>query len=405
MALKPNLTISIFLGMILGIISGMVLPEVSQNFQLFSDIFLRLIKMIIVPLVFSTLVPGIAKLGNISSIGRIGIKTLVYFYGATIISLCLGLILVNYFEPGKMLSIQLPENGVDLGFNNHRIDFKSFIYKIFPVSIVDTMAKNEILPLIIFSIFLGLSLGEIKEKGEPIIKVLDSLADAMFKITSYVMYLSPFAVFGALSAVIGKQGLSILSGYFYLISVFYGGLVFFAVFVLGGVCYLFKINYLRLIKTMREPLILAFTTATSESAFPKTMEILEKLGCNKKIISFVLPMGYSFNLDASMIYMTFASIFIAQAYGIEISTSQQITLVLMLLLSSKGIAGVPRASLVVVAGVLSTFQIPAEGLLLLLGIDHILDMGRSAVNLLGNAVATCVINKWENPNYLIPKEE
>ena len=257
------------------------------------------------------------------------------------------------------------------------------------------MAKNEILPLVIFSLFFGLALGSVGEKGKPILKALESLAEVMFKVTSFVMNFAPFAVFGALAAIIGKEGLGVLSGYLYLISCFYGGLIFFGTVVLGSICYFAKVPYLKLAKAMKEPVLLAFSTATSESAFPKTMVVLEKFGCPSKIVSFVLPMGYSFNLDASMMYMTFASIFIAQAYGIQIGLDQQFTMVLMLLLASKGIAGVPRASLVVVAGLLGSFNIPVEGLLLLLGIDHILDMGRSAINLFGNAVATCVISKWE----------
>lgn len=392
---KINLTVQIFLGMGLGIAFGYFLPNIAPNFQLLSDIFLRLIKMIIAPLVFSTLVIGIAKLGDVKAVGRIGFKTLGYFYIATIISLTLGLVLVNFFEPGKMMQLTLPQTGVDLAIKTEGTDFKSFIYRSFPTSVVDSMAKNEILPLVIFSLFFGLALGAVGEKGKPIFRALESLAEVMFKITSYVMNFAPFAVFGALAAIIGKQGLGILSGYLYLITCFYGGLIFFSVVILGAICYLAKVPYLRLLKAMKEPILLAFSTATSESAFPKTMVTLEKFGCPNKIVSFVLPMGYSFNLDASMMYMTFASIFIAQAYGIVIGLDQQLTMVLMLLLASKGIAGVPRASLVVVAGLLGSFNIPVEGLMLLLGIDHILDMGRSAVNLFGNAVATCVISRWE----------
>jgi Na+/H+-dicarboxylate symporter len=391
----PNLTTQIFIGMALGIGVGYFMPDIAANFQLLSDIFLKLIKMIIAPLVFATLVVGIAKLGDIKAVGRIGFKTLGYFYLATIISLTLGLLLVNFFEPGKMMHLTLPETGADIGIKIERPDFKSFISRAFPTSVVDSMAKNEILPLVIFSLFFGLALGSIGEKGKPILKALESLAEVMFKVTSYVMNFAPLAVFGALAAIIGKQGLSVLSAYLYLISCFYGGLIFFALVILGTICYFTKVPYFSLIKVMKEPVLLAFSTATSESAFPKTMVTLEKFGCPPKIVSFVLPMGYSFNLDASMMYMTFASIFIAQAYGIQIRLDQQFTMVLMLLLASKGIAGVPRASLVVVAGILGSFNIPVEGLLLLLGIDHILDMGRSAVNLFGNAVATCVISRWE----------
>jgi Na+/H+-dicarboxylate symporter len=393
---KINLTAQIFIAMILGISVGHFFPEISAHLKILSDIFLRLIKMIIAPLVFATLVVGIAKLGNAKAVGRIGAKTLGYFYFATLLSLSLGLILVNLLQPGKQMHLTLPTLGTETGLTSTSGgDFVSFLQRAFPTSIIDSMAKNDILPIIIFSIFFGLAVGAVGQKGEIIVKGLDSLAEIMFKVTNFVMKFAPFGVFGALAANIGKQGLGILSGYLYLIVCYYGGLIFFSVVVLGLICYSQKIRFFALLKAIKEPALIAFSTATSESAFPKLVEALEKFGCSPKITGFVLPLGYSFNLDGSMMNMTFATLFIAQAYGIELGFQQQVSMMLILMLASKGVAGVPRASLIVVASMLSTFHIPGEGLLLLLGIDQILDMGRSCTNVIGNAVATTVVSKWE----------
>lgn len=381
--------------MALGIAAGHFLPEYSTNLKILSDIFLRLIKMIIAPLVFATLVVGIAKLGDFKSVGRIGIKTLAYFYFATILSLSLGLILVNIFKPGLWMQLSLPATGAETGVATSGGTFSDFVLRIFPTSFIDSMAKNEILPILVFSIFFGVALTAIGEKGKPILNLLDSLSEVMFKVTAYVMHFAPIGVFGALAAIIAKQGLGILSGYMYLIACYYFGLLFFCFVILGLICFILKIDFIGLFKAVKEPGLIAFSTATSESAFPKLVVALEKFGCPPKIVGFVLPLGYSFNLDGSMMNMTFATMFIAQAYGMNISIEQQITMMLILLVASKGVAGVPRASLVVVASMLSTFNIPAEGLLLLLGIDQILDMGRSATNVFGNAVATCVVSKWE----------
>jgi Na+/H+-dicarboxylate symporter len=393
--MKINLTTQIFIAMVLGILVGYFFPATAVDFKILSDIFLRLIKMIIAPLVFSTLVVGIAKLGDFKTVGRIGIKTLLYFYFATIISLALGLILVNIFKPGLMMQLSLPETGTETGVTTSPGSFSDFVYRMFPTSFIDSMAKNDILPILIFSVFFGVALSAIAEKGKPVVTLLEAVAETMFKVTSYVMYFAPIGVFGALAANIGKQGVGILSGYLYLIVCYYGGLLFFCFVVLALICYAVKINFLKLFKEVKEPALIAFSTATSESAFPKLVIALERFGCPPKIVGFVLPLGYSFNLDGSMMNMTFATMFIAQAYGMNISIQQQITMMLILLIASKGVAGVPRASLVVVASMLSTFNIPGEGLLLLLGIDQILDMGRSATNVIGNAVATCVVSKWE----------
>ena len=391
----PSVTSQIFLGMLLGVAVGHFLPDFSPHLQILSDIFLRLIKMIIAPLIFTTLVVGIAKVGDFKAVGRIGLKTILYFQFATALALILGLVLVNLFEPGKMMTLTLPEAGADAGVQAKALNIKDFISHIFPTSVIKSMAENEILPIVVFSLFFGIATAAIGDLGKPVVKAIDAMAHVMLKVTTYVMKFAPFGVFGALAAVVAKQGIGILSGYVYLIGCFFFGLLFFVFVILGLICLVLRIKFFKLLARLREPIILAFSTASSESAFPKTIISLERFGCSNRIVSFVLPLGYSFNLDGSIMYMTFATVFIAQAYGIDLSIQQEITMMLMLLVTSKGMAGVPRASLVVIAGTLATFNIPTEGLLLLLGIDQILDMGRSATNVVGNAVATCVVSKWE----------
>ncbi len=403
--MKINLTTRIFIGMLLGILTGYLYREFNpepelfnkfaENIQILSDIFLRLIKMIIAPLVFSTLVYGVAKVGDFKSVGRIGIKTILYFQFATLLALALGLILVNIFEPGHVMKLPLPAVDASSGITTKAPALKEFITHVIPKSVVEAMANNEILPIVIFSLFFGVAAASLGDRAKTVVKGMDAVGHIMFKVTNYVMQFAPFGVFGAIAAVVAKQGLSIIGGYLYLIACFYFGLMFFGLVILGIICFVLKIPFLSLLKHIREPMLLAFSTASSESAFPKTVEALEKYGCSSRIISFVLPLGYSFNLDGSIMYMTFATVFIAQAYGIDLSIQQEITMMLMLLVTSKGMAGVPRASLVVIAGMLTAFNIPEAGLLLLLGIDQLLDMGRSATNVIGNAVATAVVSKWE----------
>ncbi|MFD2934439.1 dicarboxylate/amino acid:cation symporter [Spirosoma flavum] len=397
----PNLTTRIFLGMVLGIAIGYFFPATTSGFSgtdlnILSKIFLRLIKMIIGPLVFATLVVGIAKLGDFGTVGRIGLKTLAYFYFATILSLIVGLLVVNILKPGEVMSIErLPAKGTDVGVTVQKLSLENFFTHIVPTSFVDALATNEILQIVVFSIFFGIAVGAIGAQGKIIIKALDALSHVMFKVTSYVMAFAPFGVLGAIAAIVAQQGLGILSGYLYLILCFFGGLLFFIFAVLGTICLVVGIPYFALLKEVRSAIILSFSTASSESSFPQTIEALRRFGCSERIISFVLPLGYSFNLDGSMLYMTFATAFIAQAYHVPLSIEQQITMMLTLMITSKGIAGVPRASLVVIAGTMSLFNLPIEGLALLLGIDQVLDMGRSATSVMGNAVATCVISKWE----------
>ncbi|WP_255156138.1 dicarboxylate/amino acid:cation symporter [Ferruginibacter sp. HRS2-29] len=364
-------------------------------FSLMADIFLRLIKMIVAPLVFTTLVVGVAKLGDIKAVGRIGGKTLLWFISASLMSLLLGMILVNFFEPGKAMHLPLPESSVNLGIDKAALTVKDFFYHVFPASFVDAMAKNEILQIVVFAIFFGVAAAALGKVADPVVKALDAVAHIILKVTGYVMNFAPVAVFGAMTAIIAKQGLGILKTYSIFIGEFYFGLaILWTVLILAGGLFIGK-RILTLIKRIKEPALIAFSTSSSEAAFPKTMTELERFGCKNKIVSFVLPLGYSFNLDGSMMYMTFASLFIAQSYGIHLDIGTQISMLLILMLTSKGIAGVPRASLVVIAGTLATFNIPEAGLALLLGIDPLLDMGRSATNVVGNSIATAVVSKWE----------
>jgi len=364
-------------------------------YQTLTTIFLRLIKMIIAPLVLCILIVGIAKLGDLKQVGRIGGKALAWFIFASLISLFLGMLLVNVFHPGKLIHMELPAKGAETGIKASAINAKDFITHIFPENIFDALAKNEILQIVIFAILFGVALAAMGEKGKNLVNALDTASHVMLKITSYVMYVAPFAVFGAMAAAVAVLGIGVLNKFAIYILTFYASLsllwcilLFFAFFAVGKRV----VSFLRL---FRQPIILAFSTSSSEAAMPKTIEELNRFGCPENITGFVLPLGYSFNLDGSMMYMTFASISIGHIYGIDLTLQQQISMLLMLMVTSKGIAGVPRASLVVITAMLANFGIPTEGILLFIGIDQILDMGRSATNVVGNAVATVVVSHWE----------
>ncbi|MBS0026601.1 dicarboxylate/amino acid:cation symporter [Chitinophaga sp. 22321] len=409
------LTLYIFIAMLIGIGTGYAVfliygnqvppppagtkdtPQIfADNISILTDIFLRLVKMIIAPLVFSTLVVGVAKLGDIKAVGRIGGKTMLWFISATFVSLFLGLVLVNLMKPGLSLQLPLPDEHASSGIAKADMTLKGFFQHVVPDSVVNAMAHNEILQIVVFAIFFGVAAASIGEKAYPVVKFLDSVAHIMLKVTGFVMNFAPFAVFGAMAGIIAVKGPVVLVTYGKFIVQFYIGLLsLWVVIAFVGWLILGKPVF-RLLGVIKDPLLLAFGTASSEAAYPRTMEELEKFGCDSRIVSFVLPLGYSFNLDGSMMYMTFASLFIAQAYGMHLSIDQQITMLLVLMITSKGIAGVPRASLVVIAGTLSMFHIPEAGLILLLGVDHLLDMGRSATNVIGNAMATAVVSKWEN---------
>jgi Na+/H+-dicarboxylate symporter len=367
----------------------------AEYLSLISTMFLRLIKMIIAPLVFATLVVGIARMGDATEVGRIGIKALGWFIIASVISLSLGLVLVNIFRPGDAMLAQVPAATAASGISTSSLTLKDFVSHLIPTSIVDGMAKNEILQIVIFSLFFGTAAAAVGDRAKVMVEAIDGVAHVMLKVTGYVMNFAPIAVFAAVTAMIAKNGLGVLQTYGVFMAEFYFGIVLlWLVLIFLGFLFL-KARIFDLIKELREPTLLAFSTASSEAAYPKTLEGLERFGVKNRIASFVLPIGYSFNLDGSMMYCTFAAVFIAQAYGIELSIGTQLTMMLVLMLTSKGMAGVPRASLVVIAATLNQFNIPEAGLLLLLGIDHFLDMARSATNVIGNGVATAVVAKWE----------
>lgn len=402
---RSRLTLYILGGLVLGLIVGLVMNQSIDDparleaaadwFTIVTDIFLRLIRMIIAPLVFATLVAGIAHMGDTAALGRIGARTLGWFIGASFLSLTLGLLLVNLLKPGASLGLPLPAADETAGLNKSGFNLHDLLTHVFPTSIVDAMARNEILQIVVFSVFVGVALTAIGERGKPIVSIIDALASVMLKVTDYVMRFAPLAVFAAVAHALAVNGVGVLVTYAKFVGSFYFGLV-----LLWAVLFLLATMVLKsrarsLFGFLREPVMLAFSTASSEAAYPRTLEALDAFGVPRRIASFVLPLGYSFNLDGSMLYMTFATLFIAQAYGIEISAGQQILMVLTLMITSKGIAGVPRASLVVIAAVMGQFGIPEAGLLLILAVDHFLDMGRSATNVIGNAVATSVVARWE----------
>jgi len=367
----------------------------AHDISIVTEIFLRLIKMLIAPLVMSTLIVGVARVGDIRAVGRIGVKALAWFLAASLVSLCLGLVLVNIFQPGMHLHLPLPEKSSSEAITTSALDFRNFLTHIFPTSIGDAITHNEILQIVVFSLFFGVAAAAIGEKARPVVHFFEVVADIMLKMTGYVIALAPVAVFTSLAATVAENGTDIIWVFGKLIVEFYLGIGLLWLIILLAGALIMKHRIFSLVKSVAEPVMLAFSTASSEAAFPLLMERLQRIGCPSRIVSFVLPVGYSFNLDGSMMYMTFATMFIAQSYGIALGVEKQIVILLVLMVMSKGIAGVPRAALVVVAASLTMFHLPAEGVVLLLGIDQLFDMGRTATNVLGNAVATGVISRWE----------
>ena len=403
---SSKLTTYILIAMALGILTGYLVhvqssPEAiktfSSNIKLLTTIFLRLVQMVIAPLVFTTLVVGIAKLGDLSSVGRVGGKALLWFVSASLVSLLLGMVLVNFFQPGSAINLDTAdvEGAKDLIGKTQEFSFQKFIEHVFPKSFIESMANNEILQLVVFSIFFGVGTTALGEKGKSIVKALDAAAHIILKMVGYVMNFAPLGVFGAIAAVIAVKGLDVF--------IFYGKyLLYFLIGIASLWVVLLTVGYLilgkrlfELFKFISQPLLVAFSTTSSEAVFPKLTSELERFGCKDKIVSFILPLGYSFNLDGSMMYMTFASLAIAQAYGIHLDVGTQLTMLLVLMLTSKGIAGVPRASLVVVTATCAMFNIPPEGIALILPIDHFCDMFRTMTNVVGNALATTAVSKWE----------
>ncbi len=411
---KSKLTKYIMLSLLGGMFFGWIYPKICLLFpepdKIYSVIaealkagahlFLQMIKMILAPLVFSTLVVGIAGHGNIKTLGSIGSKTIIYFLTATSIALIIGLLAANILHPGVGCSVdcsasQMEQLEAIKGSSETHSVADTFVHMV-PNSVFNAMANNSILQIVVFSVFFALALGAIGEKGQPVLDGLKSLSEVMFKFTEYVMNFAPFGVFTAIASTIGENGISILLYYAKLIFALYLALFIFVVTVLITVCSIIKVPFLNVLKAIKDPALLAFSTASSEAALPKAMETMEDFGVPKKIVGFVMPTGYTFNLDGSTLYLSLAAIFIAQMYNIPMDLWQQLLMMLALMLASKGMAAIPRVSLVILAGTLGSFNIPVAGVAVLLGIDHILDMGRTTVNLIGNCVATVVIARWEN---------
>ena len=408
--MATKLTRYILIALVLGLIAGWAinaviddgtpasaerLKSIAEYLSIVTALFLRLIKMIIAPLVFSTLVSGIAHMGDVAALGRVGVRSLLWFIVASLISLLLGLLLVTLLHPGVGLNLPLPAATAASGVETAAFNLKDFVTHLVPASIFEAMSGNDILPIVIFSLFFGVALTAIGEAGKPIAKGMDALVRVMLQVTDYVMRFAPLAVFTAVTSALAERGPEIIATLGKFVGSFYLGLAILWTILIGAAFVIVGGRTRHLVRYIRDPVVLAFSTASSEAAYPRTLEALDRFGVPPRIASFVLPLGYSFNLDGSMMYMTFATIFIAQAYGIDLSIGQEITMLLVLMVTSKGMAGVPRASLVVIAATMPMFKIPEAGLLLILAVDHFLDMGRSATNVVGNAVASTVVARWE----------
>lgn len=403
--MKNNkLFIAIIVGLLLGIGLGAYvhyqMPQnvdgFSKNIKLLGTVFIRLVQMIIAPLVFSTLVVGIAKMGDMKMVGRVGLKAMGWFITASLVSLLLGMLLVNIMKPGVGLNIQADASAAtELLEKTHSFSLEEFVKHVVPKSIVEAMATNEILQIVVFAIMFGIALASLGRIAQPLVKSLDTVSHVVLKMVGYIMWVAPIGVLGSVAAAVSTHGFEIFSLYAnYLIAFLIGIIVLWIVLLSVGYAIL-KNRLWTLLRRIQSPLLIAFSTTSSEAVFPKLTEELERFGCDSKIVSFTLPLGYSFNLDGSMMYMTFASIFIAQVYGIPMTFTEQLTMLLVLMLTSKGVAGVPRASLIVVVATCSMFGIPPEGIALILPIDHFCDMARSMTNVLGNALATSAVSKWE----------
>ncbi len=397
-----RLTIAIFISLILGIIVGWAFPDFAIKTHVLAEIFLRMVKMIIAPLLFATLVVGIAGHGDVKSLGRLGIKTVAYFEFVTTFALAIGLGFANIFKPGEgMVSlasqqIRLNEIARNMDSVTSHNSFGEMLLDLFPTSIFQSMADGNLLQIVVFSIFFALAICAIGKKAQPVVDVLNSVSSIMFKFTEYVMCFAPMGIFGAIAYTVGSNGIDILYNYGKIIFSLYVALAVFVIIVLFVACKIVRISFRGLIQAIQEPALLTFTTASSEAALPKAMAIMEKFGVPKSIVGFVMPTGYTFNLDGSTLYLAMAVLFSTQLVGINLTLDQQLVIMFALMLTSKGVAGVPRAALIVLAGTLTSFNYPILGVAILLGIDQILDMGRTTVNLIGNCVATVVIARWEN---------
>jgi proton glutamate symport protein len=399
---RPSLTTWILIALVAGVAFGAVAPGPAKAMAIFGTIFLRLIKSIIAPLLFATLVTGIAGTGNVKTMGRIGGKAILYFEIVTTIALFVGLGAVNLVKPGVGVHLQ---KGTGSGVATQAASFTTILEHTFPTSIIDAMARGEVLQIVVFAFMFGAACATVGLKARPMVEFCESLAEVMFKYTGYVMLFAPLGVFGAMAATIGDKGLGVMVNLGKLVGTLYAAEVFFVVVVLGSVAVVCKIPIRRFIKYAKEPFLLAFSTASSESALPIALKNMEKFGVPKHIVSFVLPTGYSFNLDGSTLYLALAAMFVAQAAGVTLPFGTQLVMMLTLMLTSKGVAGVPRASLVILAGTLATFNLPVEGVAVILGVDTLMDMARTSVNLLGNCLATAVVARWEGVDFSVSGAE
>jgi proton glutamate symport protein len=393
---RISLTTWILLALIAGVAFGAVLPGPAKEMAILGSIFLRLIKSILAPLLFGTLVVGIAGTGNLKTMGRIGGKALLYFEIVTTLALLVGLIAVNLVQPGLGIHLQ---KGATTGLAQTNTSLSQILEHTFPTSIIDSMARGEVLQIVVFTFLFGMACAAIGDKARHVVAFCESLSEIMFRYTHYVMYLAPIGVFGAMAATVGDRGLGVLISLGKLVLTLYAAIFFFIVVVFGAICFIARLPLRRFIHYVREPFLIAFSTASSEAALPLALENMELFGVPKHIVAFVLPTGYSFNLDGSALYLSLASIFVAQAAGVHLSVGTQVLMLLTLMLTSKGVAGVPRAALVVLAGTLATFNLPVEAVAVLLGVDTLMDMGRTSLNLLGNCLATAVVARWEGVEF------
>ncbi|PYT20785.1 MAG: dicarboxylate/amino acid:cation symporter [Acidobacteria bacterium] len=398
---RLSLAAWIFIGMAAGIALGIAAPAFAVKLAPVSNVFLRLIRSIMAPLIFGTLVYGIAGTGDIKRMGRIGLKAIIYFEVVTTSALFLGLGAVNLTRPGA--GIKLERTSADAFAAQPQPSAGAIVEHVFPSSIIDAMARGDVLEIVVFSFIFGAACAAIGAKAKPVVNFCESLAEVMFRYTYYVMYLAPFGVAAAIAVTMGSKGLAVLYGLGKLILTMYAAQIIFVVLVFGSIVILFRIPRLRFYQAIREPFLIAFSTASSEAALPRALENMEQFGVPRHIVAFVLPTGYSFNLDGSTLYLSLASVFVAQAAGVNMSLGQQLLMMLTLMLTSKGVAGVPRAALVILAGTLSSFHLPLEGVAVLLGIDAIMDMARTSVNVLGNCLASAVVARWEGVEFTAPR--
>jgi proton glutamate symport protein len=388
-------TARIFIGLLLGIAVGWLWPSFAVAVRPLADVFLRMIKMIVAPLLFSTLIVGIAGSGELKSLGRIGLKAIIYFEVATTVALAIGLLLVNVFKPGVGLGVPLgADTSAVTGMQQAQPHAWDLLLHLFPTSVVDAMARGDILQVVVFA-FFGVAVASIGPRGRPVFDVMESVALAMFKVTGYVMWFAPVGVFAAIGATVGGKGIGVLLTLGKLILVMYLALAIFVLVMVVGVSFLIRVPFLAFARAIRAPFLLAFSTASSEAALPDALDVMERFGVPRNIVAFVLPTGYSFNLDGTTLYLSLASVFVAQMAGVSLGIGQQVMMMLTLMLASKGVAGVPRGALVVLTGMLTQFGLPLEGAAILLGIDQVLDMGRTGVNVMGNCIATAVVARWE----------